>query len=214
LLDGVPELRVREKSRSRRLPRSVSEERLLTLLDSLEHSEVPPRDRAVLELLYGSGIRVGEAAALRLEDLDPYTRTLRVKGKGGRERIVPLTGEAFRALADYLQERGLDPGPGAAGKRAVFENRNGRPLSARTLRRIVNRYLPAGNERGAASPHALRHSFATHLLDHGADLRAVQELLGHARLATTAVYTHVTRRRLLEAYALAHPRATREEERS
>jgi integrase/recombinase XerC len=211
LLESVPELRVSEKSRGRRLPRAVTEERLLELLEELDRSRAPARDRAVLELLYGSGIRVGEAAALRLEDLDPYTRTLRVRGKGGRERIVPLTAAAFRALDDLFRERGVSAGPGAGGRRPVFAGKRGRPLSARTLRRIVTRYLPATSERGAASPHALRHSFATHLLDHGADLRAVQELLGHARLATTAVYTHVTRRRLQEAYEQAHPRATTDE---
>jgi integrase/recombinase XerC len=210
LLENVPEWRVREKSRGRRLPRAIVEERLLELLDSLDRRRAPARDRALLELLYGSGVRVGEAAALRLEDLDPYTRTLRVRGKGGRERIVPLTAAAFGALDDLFSERGVRAGPGADGKRAVFAGKSGRPLTARTLRRIVTRYLPASSERGAASPHALRHSFATHLLDHGADLRAVQELLGHARLATTAVYTHVTRRRLVEAYEQAHPRATRD----
>jgi site-specific recombinase XerD len=158
-------------------------------------------------LLYGSGLRVAEPAALRLADLDPYFRTVKVVGKGGRERIVPLTESSLRALDTALAERGLGPGPGPQGREPVFANAKGTPLTARTLRRIVTRLLPFSSERGGSSPHALRHSFATHLLDHGADLRAVQELLGHARLATTGIYTHVTKTRLRDAYNLAHPRA-------
>jgi site-specific recombinase XerD len=160
-----------------------------------------------VELLYGSGLRVAEAAGLRLEDVDPYTRTVRVRGKGGRERIVPLTGSSLATLEESLAARGVAAGPGPDGRLPVFVNGRGGRLSARSLRRIVTRYLPGSPERGGSSPHALRHSFATHLLDHGADLRAVQELLGHARLSTTAVYTHVTKRRLRESYDLAHPRA-------
>ena len=164
VLEKEPEVRVREKVRARRLPRALAEDRLEEVLER-RMREASARDRAIVELLYGSGLRVAEAAGLRLADLDPYTRTVRVNAKGGR-------------------------------------------LTARSLRRVVTRWLPATGERGGSSPHALRHSFATHLLDHGADLRAVQELLGHARLATTAVYTHVTQSRLKKAYDLAHPRAT------
>jgi site-specific recombinase XerD len=202
-----PEVRVREKVRSRRLPRAVPEARLAECLDRAAFHDAPARDRAVVELLYGSGLRVSEAAALRLEDLDPYTRTVRVRGKGGRERIVPVTIASLDALEESARERGVAVGPGPHGRLAVFVNARGGRLTARSIRRLVGKYLPPSAERGGASPHALRHSFATHLLDHGADLRAVQELLGHARLSTTAVYTHVTRSRLREAYDLAHPRA-------
>jgi len=206
-LEVEPEIRVREKVRARRLPRALPEERLAECLDGLGPRGIPPRDRAVLELLYGSGLRVAEAAGLRLEDLDPYTRTVRVRGKGGRERIVPMTESSVTALEASFGERGVTAGPGPDGRLAVFVNPRGGRLTVRSLRRIVERYLPRSAERGGASPHALRHSFATHLLDHGADLRAVQELLGHARLSTTAIYTHVTKSRLREAYDLAHPRA-------
>jgi site-specific recombinase XerD len=208
-LEREPEVRVREKVRARRLPRAVPEDRLGEVLDR-RMAEASPRDRAIVELLYGSGLRVAEAAGLRLADLDPYTRTVRVDGKGGRERIVPLTESSLRAIEDECRERGVAPGPGPEGRLPVFVNAKGGRLTARSLRRVVTRYLPPTGERGGSSPHALRHSFATHLLDHGADLRAVQELLGHARLATTAVYTHVTQSRLRKAYDLAHPRAGQE----
>ena len=210
-LDEEPEIRVAEKVRARRLPRAIPEDRLLPVMERLEGADVPLRDRALLEVLYGSGLRVAEAQALRLEDLDPYGRTVRVLGKGGKERIVPLTEASLGAIEDLLAERGLGPGPGPSGRHPVFVNRKGGRLSIRTLRRIVNRWLPPTGERGGSSPHALRHSFATHLLDGGADLRAVQELLGHARLSTTAIYTHVTKSRLREAYVRAHPRAGDEE---
>jgi len=209
LLQGEPEVRVREKVRARRLPRALAEDRLDEVLDR-RMLEASARDRAIVELLYGSGLRVAEAAGLHLADLDPYTRTVRVDGKGGRERIVPLTESSLRAIEEDCRERGVAVGPGPDGRLPVFVNAKGGRLTARSLRRVVTRWLPATAERGGSSPHALRHSFATHLLDHGADLRAVQELLGHARLATTAVYTHVTQSRLKKAYDLAHPRAGRE----
>ncbi|NNE43652.1 MAG: tyrosine-type recombinase/integrase [Gemmatimonadetes bacterium] len=207
ILEQEPEIRVREKVRARRLPRAVPEERLADTLEGMTPERASARDRAVLELLYGSGLRVAEAAGLRLEDLDPYSRTVRVNGKGGKERLVPLTDASLEVLEESFRERGVSAGPGPQGRLPVFVNSRGGRLTTRSLRRIVTRFLPVTGERGGSSPHALRHSFATHLLDHGADLRAVQELLGHARLATTAVYTHVTKSRLQEAYNLAHPRA-------
>jgi len=209
-LDREVEIRVREKVRRRRLPRAVPEERLVGALETAATSPTATRDLALLELLWGSGLRVAEAQQLNLADLDPYSRTVKVLGKGSRERIVPLTAASLEAIERELEGRGVPPGPGPSGHLPVFVNGRGARLSIRTMRRIVNRYLPATGERGGASPHALRHSFATHLLDHGADLRAVQELLGHARLSTTAVYTHVTPSRLREAYDRAHPRAGEE----
>jgi integrase/recombinase XerC len=206
-----PEVRIMEKTRSRRLPRSVPEERLRHSLERVQGAE-KIRDWAILELLYGSGLRVAEAGRLMLEDLDVYNRTVRVRGKGDRERIVPLTEPSLSALEESFRERGVAAGPGPDGHLPVFTNNRGGRLSTRSMRRIVNLYLPPSAECGGSSPHALRHSFATHLLDHGADLRAVQELLGHARLATTAVYTHVTKSRLQEAYQRAHPRAGDEHE--
>jgi integrase/recombinase XerC len=206
-IDAEPSFPMTEKIRRRRLPRALPEEKLLQTLDHLALRGISARDRAVLELLYGSGIRVAEAAQLSLADIDARSRTIRIRGKGGKERITPVTRAALDALQDSLRERHLE---GSEEERSLplFVNRRGSRLTARTLRRIVARCLPASSERGGASPHALRHSFATHLLDHGADLRAVQELLGHARLSTTAVYTHVTKSRLRDAYDQAHPRAS------
>jgi site-specific recombinase XerD len=209
LLDEEPAVPGGEKTRRRRLPRAIPEERLIPALEGMDARGVSSRDRAILEVLYGSGVRVHEAAALCLGDVDSRARTLRIRGKGGRERIALLTEPALAAIRDALGARRLDVH--ADSRVPLFANRRGGRLSARSIRRIVTRYLPHSSERGGASPHALRHSFATHLLDRGADLRAVQELLGHARLSTTAIYTHVTKSRLRDAYAKAHPRAERDE---
>jgi integrase/recombinase XerC len=205
-----PDVRVREKVRSRRLPRALPEERVRESLERMRQRGASSRDIAIVELLYGSGLRAGEMEALRLADIDPYNLTVRVRGKGSRERIVPMTKAGFSALETSLLERGVHAGMGPEGSLPLFTNHRGGRLSSRSIHRIVTRALPFSAERGAASPHALRHSFASHLLDHGADLRAVQELLGHARLSTTAIYTHVTKSRLQDAYAKAHPRAEEE----
>lgn len=187
----------------RRLPRFLPLERVIASLEEIEGSEeLNRRDRALLEFLYATGARVSEAAAVNVEDLDLGGEAVRLKGKGGKERIVPLGREAVAALRAYLQgarERLLGRAS-APGERALFLSARGRRLTVRGIRDIVAR-------RAGSHPHALRHSFATHLLDRGADLRAVQELLGHARLSTTQVYTHVTRERLQAVYSRAHPRA-------
>lgn len=209
LLVSEPTVPGGEKLRRRRLPRAISESKLTRTLDALAMRGASLRDRAVLELLYGTGIRVAEAASLSLGDFDRTKRTCKVQGKGSRERIVPVTESALEALTAMLAERHLLWGT-ADARLPLFVGPRGGRVSSRTLHRIVTRYLPASSERGGASPHTLRHSFATHLLDHGADLRAVQELLGHAKLSTTAIYTHVTTSRLREAYAKAHPRAAEE----
>ena len=163
------------------------------------------RDRALLELLYGSGLRVGEAVALPLERIDLRRGRVLVAGKGAKEREVPMSGPAVDAIDAWL-ERGR-PMIAAEGERAIFVNGRGRALGSRDARRIVERYgarlLPGRH----VTPHTLRHSYATHLLEGGADIRAVQELLGHASVATTQRYTHVSRSRLFEAYERSHPRA-------
>jgi integrase/recombinase XerC len=167
------------------------------------------RDRAMLELLYGSGLRVGELCALDLEDVDLREGAVRVLGKGRKERRVPVSGPATWALRTYLSAaraellavREIVPEPNA-----LFINARGGRLSSRSVRAILARYLRAEG-RAAVGPHALRHSFATHLLDNGADLRAVQELLGHESLATTQIYTHVSTERLRAVYEQSHPRA-------
>jgi len=164
------------------------------------------RDRAVLELLYGSGLRVGEVSGLTLDRLDlPRGRVL-VMGKGSKEREVPLSDFAREALDAYLREGRRTMWPGA-GTPAVFFNRRRRPLSPRDIRTMVEQYGERTMSGRRVTPHTLRHSFATHLLEGGADIRAVQELLGHASVATTQRYTHVSRDRLFEAYRRSHPRA-------
>jgi len=179
------------------------------------------RDRALLELLYGSGLRVGEAAGLTVDDVDLARERVLVRGKGGREREVPISEYAREAIGAYLRDgrpwfaerapaggtSGSEAAPGANGPAPLFLNSRGKPASPRDLRRIVERYVRRVLSGRRVSPHTLRHSFATHLLEGGADIRAVQELLGHATIATTQRYTHVSRGRLFAAYRRSHPRA-------
>jgi integrase/recombinase XerC len=173
------------------------------------------RDAAILELLYGAGLRVSELAGLRLGDLDRRARSARVLGKGSKERVVPYGGPAAEALESYL----IDGRPalrstktGAQHPDGLFLGRNGTQLTSRQMQNIVQRYGALGTGRGDLHPHALRHTCATHLLDAGADLRSIQELLGHASLSTTQRYTHVTVDRLMEVYDRAHPLAHDDEE--
>jgi integrase/recombinase XerC len=162
--------------------------------------EADRRDRAVLELFYASGIRVAELAGLDVEDLDLREGSVRVLGKGRKERVVPVGGKAVEALSAYLGAR-------AGGRGPLFRNRRGGRLTVRSLHRIVRGRARAAGLAGRVTPHTLRHTFATHLLDAGADLRLIQELLGHARLTTTQRYTHVSADRLAKVYDAAHPRA-------
>lgn len=183
------------------------------------------RDRAVLELLYGCGLRVAELCGLDVEDVDVDGQRLRVMGKGAKERVVPVGDFAAQAVADYLhggrasfllsadgdgekRKAGVPTGRSAGADRsALFFNRRGKRLGSRDARALVDRYVRAVLEGRKVSPHTLRHSFATHLLEGGADIRSVQDLLGHASLATTQRYTHVSRGRLFDAYRQSHPRA-------
>lgn len=158
------------------------------------------RDRAILEVLYATGLRVAELCGLDLADVDPFQRSVRVVGKGNKERIVPVGDQALRALDAYLDVRPPGDGP-------LFQNGRGGRLTVRSVHRIVKaRALIAGIAR-PVSPHTLRHTFATHMLDQGADLRLIQDLLGHSRLSTTQKYTHVSADRLMKVYDAAHPRA-------
>jgi len=176
------------------------------------------RNRAIVELLYSSGLRLSELHALNRADVDLRAQLVRVTGKGSKQRIVPIGSEAARAVGEYLALVDEGRGPTAASERAaeeparrgvdpVFRTTAGRRLSRRQIQRVVGRVLESVAGAGGLSTHALRHSFATHLLDEGADLIAVRELLGHASLSTTRVYTHTSKERLLEAYRKAHPRA-------
>ncbi len=162
------------------------------------------RDRAILETLYSTGIRVSELVGLNVNNIDFIGGVVKVSGKGKKERLAPIGDKALRAIRNYLTKRGLRK---LADKKAVFLNKNGARLTDRSVRRVVGKYIKMVSLKEGISPHTLRHSFATHLLNRGADLRSVQELLGHMNLSTTQIYTHVTTKRLKEVYEKAHPRA-------
>jgi integrase/recombinase XerC len=211
-----PSLRLLAPKRGRTLPRVATASAMAGVLDAAtaraaDDDPVALRDRAVLELLYGAGIRVSELCGLDLGAADIDRRTVRVVGKGAKERVVPFGLPAADALAAYLA-RGR---PALISRRdpqhpttsAVFLGVRGARLSPRTVYDLVSRTVGAAVGTAAVGPHALRHSAATHLLDGGADLRSVQELLGHASLGTTQIYTHVSSERLTATYRLAHPRA-------
>lgn len=212
LIDTNPAARLVSPKRGRTLPKIASAEGLAQLLDDLGQSArasgdaVELRDHAMLELLYGAALRVSELCALDLADLDAGNRTARVWGKGSKERVVPYGGAAARALDAYLVRGRPALVASDEARRAVFLGVRGARIGSRTVYDIVARRVGAVTG-GTIGPHALRHSGATHLLDGGADLRSVQEMLGHASLGTTQIYTHVTSERLAASYRLAHPRA-------
>ncbi len=163
---------------------------------------LPLRDVAILELFYSCGLRVSELIGVEVKDMDFIGETLRVRGKGSKERLVPVGGPALAAIQRYRQAAKITNGPLFIGKRKVRTR-----LTQQAVDQLLKKYLKLSNIPFAISPHKLRHSFATHMLDAGADLRSVQSLLGHASLSTTQIYTHVTKERLKEAYDTAHPRA-------
>ena len=190
----------------KKIPHFLSEEEMDAVLDgSPSSSLLEIRDRAILELFYGTGIRLSELVGLNLADLDFSNGTVRVFGKGRKERIVPMGKEAASVVQRYIARR-PSHGP-VAGNRAVFLNARGERISARGVQLRVRKWLTAVSPKEHLGPHALRHTFATHLLDRGADLRSVKELLGHASLSTTQMYTHLTMDHLKKVYRQAHPRS-------
>ena len=197
----------------RGLPKALTEAEVTALLDAVVGDDpVARRDRAVLEVLYGTGVRISELVGLSLGDLDVAGGSLRVVGKGSKERIVPLAGCAAQALASWLEpsgRAGLEPSRWArrGDAEAVFLNARGGRLTRQGAWLVVRRHAGTVGLSERLTPHVLRHSCATHMLDHGADIRVVQELLGHASLSTTQIYTLVSPERLTAAYANAHPRA-------
>ena len=205
-LDASPAGVIRTPRQDKRLPKCLDEdqvERLLTTPDG--DALLGARDRAILETIYSGGLRVSEVVSLNIEDLDELSETLRIRGKGKKERLAPLGSHALRAIGHYMDLRAKVFGRPDGGP--VFVNRAGSRISARSVRRKLDKYLAQAGLDPQVSPHTLRHSFATHMLNHGADLRSVQELLGHESLSTTQIYTHLTTRRLKEVYARAHPMA-------
>lgn len=208
-MNSSPAAAVPTPRRAQKLPRDLSVDEIFALLDRIPQTDVgSQRDRALLELIYATGLRVGEAVSLDLDDVDLAAGMVRILGKGNKERMVPFGAKALSALSAWL---------GAAtplrrndgDERAVFLNLRGGRLNVRSVRRILDRRLREAAIQGHVSPHALRHSFATHMLGAGADLRAIQELLGHSSLSTTQRYTHVGVEALMLVYDRAHPRARR-----
>jgi integrase/recombinase XerC len=190
------------------LPHALTVDEAFRLLDVPDATgPLGIRDRAILEFLYSSGLRVGELTSLSLHDLDLGEGMVRVMGKGGKERMVPIGSKAIEALKSYLARRGELMEKGKSAPAYLFLNHRGGRLTARSVGRMIKRYLLQGGIVKETSPHTFRHSFATHLLDAGADLRGIQELLGHASLSTTQKYTHVSSAKLMEVYDRTHPRA-------
>jgi integrase/recombinase XerC len=201
VVERNPARQVRAPRPTRKLVSFLPAEEAAAVMDARGTSGAArARDAAVLEMLYATGLRVSELAGLDVDAVDREARTVRVLGKGGKERIVPYGAPAARALDAYLGRR-------ADGRGPVFVNPRGGRLTVRSIHAIVRRAARAAGITRRASPHTLRHTFATHLLDAGADLRAVQELLGHASISTTQIYTHTSVERLKQVYEKAHPRA-------
>ncbi len=213
IIETNPASGLRSPKIAKSLPRFLSVEQAFRVMDAppKEKKRAMPlqaRDQALLETLYGTGVRVGELASMNLDDCDLSESTVRVLGKGGKERIVPLGKAALDALHGYLPaRRGLQVKAKAGDPDALWLSQGGRRLSVRQVQNIVRRHGTLGAGRGDLHPHAMRHTCATHLLDAGADLRSIQELLGHSSLSTTQKYTHVSVDRLMEVYDKAHPLA-------
>lgn len=208
LIDGDPGSLVGTPKREVRMPAHLSEDEMTRLLEAAS-GEAPlgRRDRAILELFYASGLRLSELAGLDVDAVNLGSKMARVLGKGGRERFVPFNTSTQRALGRWLIDREVLRKPAPRDRREpLFVNYRGGRLTGRSIDRLLRRYASASAQQ-PMSPHALRHSFATHLLQRGADLRAIQELLGHARLSTTQRYTHVNAAQLLDVHRKAHPRA-------
>ncbi|HMJ83786.1 MAG TPA: tyrosine recombinase XerC [Vicinamibacterales bacterium] len=229
-IEDDPGALIATPKRDIRMPAHLSEQEIVALIAAApDTTPLGRRDRAILELFYASGLRLSELVGLDLDDVNLSGRMSRVRGKGGKERLVPFNTSAAKAIRAYLNDREMlvrsvrsradrPRGPAKAGhyvpresrqRNPLFVNYRGGRLTVRSVDRLVRRYVAATSARMGISPHALRHSFATHLLQRGADLRAIQELLGHAQLSTTQRYTHVNAAQLVEVYRKAHPRAGR-----
>jgi len=209
ILPANPAALVSYPRKARSAPDVVSLDLIETILESLPDTPAGRRDRAILEVLYGSGLRVGELVGLNLGDIQKNQRLLRVRGKGRKERIVPFGRRALEALEAYFPERARWRLGKSIADDAVFVNQRGGRLSTRSVRRILDAALLNVDQRVDLHPHSLRHAFATHLLEAGMDLRAIQELLGHSSLATTQIYTTVDLAHLMKVHRASHPRARR-----
>lgn len=205
LLTANPASNIATPKREKKLPEFLNQDEMNKLINAAsDATKAGRRDRAIIETLYSTGMRVSELMGLNISDLDFVAGTLKVQGKGKKERMVPVGGTAVRAAEAYLGDRSeTEKQPSSP----LFLNKNGTRLTDRSVRRILIKYAKRAGITKDISPHTIRHTFATHLLDRGADLRSVQDLLGHENLSTTQIYTHVTTKRLKDAYEKAHPRA-------
>lgn len=208
LCESNPGKPLRNPRRERKLPHFLTSDEIGRLLDSPpKDTPMGLRDRAIFETLYSAGLRVSELVGINDEDIDFDDGLVRVRGKGKRERLAPLGKFATRALKSWLKKRVLHKAEPQKLQSPVFVNKFGKRITTRSIGRMLEKYLKQTDLDTRTSPHTLRHSFATHLLDRGADIRSVQELLGHKSLVTTQIYTHVSTSGLRRAYDLAHPRA-------
>ncbi len=203
-MEHNPAISVPTPRLEKRLPTFLDEQQVARLMETpVGQKWLPTRDRALLETLYSTGIRVSELVGMNLEDLDEISGTLLVRGKGKKERLCPIGEVAMKAIRAYMAKRPKK----LQVPYAIFVSQKGTRLTVRQVDRLLQRYIKVGNLPSSISPHSLRHSYATHLLERGADLRSVQELLGHSSLSTTQIYTHITPQRLKKIFDQAHPRA-------
>ncbi len=209
LVDNNPAKPLRNPRGTRKLPHFLTNEEILSLLNAPnKESEMGRRDLAILEVTYSAGLRVSELVGMNDRDIDFTDGTIRIRGKGRKERIGQLGSHAKKALLEYFQMR--RPSPNGTKEPATFRNKFGGRLTSRSVARMLEKYIKERGLDTRTSPHTLRHSFATHLLNGGADIRSVQELLGHKSLVTTQIYTHVSTANIKAAYDKAHPRAKKE----
>jgi len=207
-ISANPVATIRTPKQEKRLPKFLDIEQIRKLLSTPDDSTLlGARDRAMLETLYSTGVRVSELVALNIGDVDTAGQCLRIRGKGRKERVTPIGPTALQAIRNYLDMRSTDPRSSTFDPGPLFVNKHGQRLSTRSVRRKLDKYLILCGLDPSISPHTLRHTFATHMLNNGADLRSVQELLGHQSISTTQVYTHVTTAQLKRDYDASHPRS-------
>ncbi len=203
-----PLISIRTPKQEKRLPKYLEMAEILKLLQTPDCTTLlGARDRAMLEVMFSTGVRVSELVDLRLEDVDFVSECIRVRGKGKKERISPISPSALKSLRNYLDVRAKDARAAHFNAEMLFINKHGQSLSTRSVRRKLDKYLLAAGLNPDVSPHTLRHSFATHMLNNGADLRSVQEMLGHQSISTTQTYTQLINRKIRQSYNEAHPRA-------
>ncbi len=203
-----PLISIRMPKQEKRLPKFLNVDEVEKLLRTPDRTTLlGTRDHAMLEVMYSTGIRVSELVALNVDDVDFSAQVVRVRGKGKKQRNTPIGPTALSAITRYMELRRADPRSPTFDQQALFVNKHGQRLSTRSVRRKLDKYLALAGLDPSISPHTLRHSFATHMLDKGADLRSVQELLGHQSISTTQVYTHLTAERMKKSYDESHPRS-------